>query len=89
MSTHHQAELDLTSHALARLDTDLLLCVVVNALIAHDDPTPLTLMRRLANIVVTMAATQDDTTKVRCVSMLRDVADLYEHALMIALEQKN
>lgn len=88
MTSKHQLELDRTSELLARLELDNLLCVVTNALV-HAAPSPLTLLTRLATVMIT--ATHlfgDDDIKALAVSMLRDCADEYEHSLM-TLKQLN
>ena len=83
MTTKYQSELDQISKSLTRLDLDSLLCVTINALVMIDEPSPLMLLKRIANLMVTTSVLfEDDLIKGKCVEMLRNTADVYEHGIL-------
>lgn len=83
MSTVSNEALDEIARSLTRLDLDSLIVVCVNSLAQLGEPTPQILMSRIATVIVTASALLDEGTKIDCIDMLRDAADVFEHSLAV------
>jgi hypothetical protein len=78
-----QTDIDELTRRISRMDIDTIMCIAVNSLIQHGKPSKLLTLKRIANILVSASALLDENTKGKAIEMLRDTADVYEHALMV------
>ncbi|WP_426525653.1 hypothetical protein [Bradyrhizobium sp. McL0615] len=71
---------------MAQLEEGVLISNFANEVIGRHR-NPVSVIKSLANLMCTMATMLDDTTKAKCASVLRDVADVMEKDLMRRMEK--
>jgi hypothetical protein len=77
-----QTLLDEITTKLSGLSRDDLLCVCVNSIVAQQRcSAPSGVVSHVINLAVTISALMPRDEKIKCVTFLRDAADMYEHSI--------